>query len=89
MEILQKLGSLPIFFIMFIIIYLLMIRPQLKQQKQHSILLNNLKKGDKIISRSGICGIIVDYQGKSKVIVSTGNESKIVMLKSHILTLDE
>ena len=89
MEILQNLGSLPIFFIMFIIIYFLMIRPQLKQQKNHKVLINNLKKGDKIVTQTGICGIIIDFKGNNKVLINTGNESKILILKNYIISMDE
>ena len=60
MEILQKLGSLPIFILMFVVIYFLMIRPQSVQQKKHQKLLSDLKKGDKVITRGGLTGKIVD-----------------------------
>ena len=89
MEILQNLGSLPIFFIMFIIIYFLMIRPQIKQQKNHKALIINLKKGDKIVTQAGICGIIIDFKGNNKVLINTGNESKILILKNYIISMDE
>ena len=85
------MGSLPIFFLMFIIIYFLMIRPNSIQQKNHTNLLNNLKKGDKIITRGGIVGKIVDIQGakKDKLIVNVGDNTKINILKSYIVSLSE
>ena len=89
MEILQNLGSLPIFFIMFIIIYFLMIRPQLKQQKNHKVLIDSLKKGDKVVTQTGIRGVIIDFKGKNKVLINTGNESKILILKNYIISMDE
>lgn len=89
MEILQNLGSLPIFFIMFIIIYFLMIRPQTKQRKNHEILISNLKKGDKVIMRDGICGKIIDLKGEDKILLETANESKIMFYKSFVSMLDE
>ena len=91
MEILQKLGSLPIFILMFIIIYFLMIRPQSIQQKNHKLLLDNLKKGDKIITRGGISGKITDFIGKDndRVVVSVSNSSTITILKSYIISLDQ
>ena len=42
--------------LVFAIFYLLMIRPQQKQRKQHQALLGNLKKGDEVITASGIHG---------------------------------
>ena len=89
MEILQKAGSLPIFFIMFLIIYFLMIRPQSVQQKKHTTMLEELKKGDKVITRGGIIGKIVDIQGSKneKLILDVGNNTKINILKSYIASL--
>jgi preprotein translocase subunit YajC len=38
----------------FAIFYFLMIRPQQRQRKQHQALLQNLKKGDEVITSAGI-----------------------------------
>ena len=91
MELLQQLGSLPIFILMFVVIYFLMIRPQSLQQKNHKLLLDNLKKGDKVITRGGIAGKIVDIIGKNKdkLVLSTSNTTNITILKSYIVSLDE
>lgn len=40
--------------LVFGIFYLLMIRPQQKQRKQHQLLVQNLKKGDEVITSAGI-----------------------------------
>ena len=68
-----------------------MIRPQNLQRKQHESLLQNLKKGDKIVTRGGITGIIVDITGKNKekLIIKVGNSSNITILKSYIVSLDK
>ena len=41
------------------IFYFLLIRPQQKKAKEHKALLDNLKKGDQIITSGGIIGTIV------------------------------
>jgi preprotein translocase subunit YajC len=89
MEILQKLGSLPIFLLMFVVIYFLMIRPQSLQQKNHKDILENLKKGDKVLTRGGIIGKIIDFQGKNNniVILSVDDSTNITILKSYISSL--
>ena len=91
MEILQKLGSLPIFIIMFVIIYFLMIRPQSMQQKNHQKLLDNLKIGDKVITRGGIVGKIIDIIGKNKdkLIIESSNGTKMTIVRSYIISIDE
>ena len=56
-----KGGIVSMFFpmaVVFVIFYFLMIRPQAKQRKQHQTLLQGLKKGDEIITSSGIYGKI-------------------------------
>jgi preprotein translocase subunit YajC len=54
-------------FVMFgaiiLIMYFLMIRPQQKRQKEHQNMLNNLKKGDRVITSAGMHGTIKDIDG--------------------------
>jgi len=49
------MGLLPII-LMFVILYFLMIRPQMKRAKEHRALVESLSKGDEIIVASGILG---------------------------------
>ncbi len=44
--------------LIFVVFYFLLIRPQQKQAKQHQAFLNNLKKGNKIVTKGGIHGTI-------------------------------
>jgi preprotein translocase subunit YajC len=50
---------LPMVF-MVVIFYFLLIRPQQKKAKEHKALLDNLKRGDRIITNGGIIGTIID-----------------------------
>ena len=43
-----------------IILYFLMIRPQIKRQKEHKALVDGLSKGDEVITVGGVAGRIVD-----------------------------
>jgi len=45
--------------LLFAIFYFLIIRPQQKQQKAHKLMLENLTKGDKIITTGGLIAVIV------------------------------
>ena len=89
MEILQNLGALPIYFLMFLILYFFMIRPQLKQTKLHNELISNLKKGDKIITRGGIYGKVDSFQGKNNSIVKLEINSNVTINvdRKHISTV--
>ena len=51
------MNMLPII-LMFVILYFLMIRPQMKRQKEHRNLVANLAKGDEVITGGGILGKI-------------------------------
>jgi preprotein translocase subunit YajC len=52
------LMSFVPFIIIFILFYFMLIRPQMKQAKEHKKLLSELKKGDEIMLASGILGKI-------------------------------
>ena len=64
-----------------------MIRPQLKQTKLHNELISNLKKGDKIVMRDGLCAKITDFIGEDKLLLESSN-TKIIMLKSYVARID-
>ncbi|WP_397474063.1 preprotein translocase subunit YajC [Pusillimonas sp.] len=49
------MGMLPII-LMFVILYFLMIRPQMKRQKEHRNLVAALAKGDEVITSGGMLG---------------------------------
>ena len=69
--------------LMFVIMYLFMIRPQRKQQKQLEEMRNSLKKGDKVITAGGIYGTVADIDGNT-VLVKVDGEVKIRVDKSSI-----
>ena len=77
------LAFAPIIF-MFVIFYLLLIRPQQKKQKQHEATLQNLKKGDKVVTSGGIIGVIVGVKENQVVLKVGDGETKIEFLKSAI-----
>ena len=82
------LGFLPILLIG-LVFYMLILRPQTKQRKEHENTLSNLKKGDKIITRGGLYGKIVNFQGKSEnqVTIDVGSGTKLNIARSHITDL--
>ncbi|MGH1359053.1 MAG: preprotein translocase subunit YajC [Burkholderiaceae bacterium] len=49
------IGFLPII-LMFVVLYFLMIRPQMKRAKEHKTMLEALKKGDEIVTSGGLAG---------------------------------
>ena len=50
-------GLLP-FILIFIIFYFLLIRPQQKKVKQHKLMVESLKRGNKVLTAGGILGVV-------------------------------
>lgn len=78
------ISMLPLVLI-FIIFYLLLIRPQQKRAKEHKQMIDNLKKGDKVITSGGIYGVI-DAVGIETLTVKIGENMKIKIGKGHIIS---
>lgn len=73
-----------IFFV--IIFYFVLIRPQSQRQKQQQQLINTLKTGDRVVTSSGIHGLIANVKD-STVIVKVADNVKMEMDKSAIATV--
>jgi len=73
-----------LFFVFMIgIMYMFMIRPQQKRQKEHQNMLSNLHRGDKVIISSGIHGTITDIDEKTMTLQIADN-TKIRVEKSAV-----
>jgi len=73
------------FILIFFIIYFLMIRPQVRRQREVKIMLDNLRKGDKVITSGGIIGIIAGFKEKENIVTLKLNQNvKIEILKTAI-----
>jgi len=51
----SMLGLLPIL-LMFVVLYFLMIRPQMKRAKEHKAMIEALQKGDEVVTSGGMVG---------------------------------
>jgi len=70
---------------LFLIMYLLLIRPQRKRQKEHEKLLGELKKGDRVVTNSGMFGTIFAINDeKNRIVLKIAEEVKVEILKSAI-----
>lgn len=63
--------------VMFLVMYVLIIMPQKKQEKKHQQVLETLKKGDKVETKSGIIATIQVVGSDFVVISSEGSKLKI------------
>ena len=71
------------FLLLFVIMWLFMIRPQRKQQKELEAFRAALKKGDKVITNGGIYGTIADIEDRT-VLIKVDGDVKIRVDKSCI-----
>ena len=71
----SPMGGLQTFLfpiVLIVIMYFLMIRPQMKRQKEHRAMLDKLAKGDEVITSGGIAGTVAAI-GESFVTVEVAN----------------
>jgi preprotein translocase subunit YajC len=58
----QQAAPLVLWVAIFVVFYLLLIRPQQVQQKRYREMLSRLKKGDRVLTRGGLYGVIVEIK---------------------------
>jgi preprotein translocase subunit YajC len=75
--------NLPFLFFMFVILYFVLIRPQMKRQKDQQRLVSTLKTGDRVVTNAGIHGLISNVK-ETTVIVKVADNVKIEMEKSAV-----
>jgi len=75
--------------VIFAIFYFLIIRPQNQKRDIFKEKINNIKKGNKIITAGGIKGTVYDFQGKNNeiIILDIGSNIKINLMKNYIVTV--
>ena len=78
------LQMMPIV-LMFALLYFLMIRPQMKRQKEHKAMLDALQKGDEVVA-GGILGKVVEV-GDSIVSLEISKTAVIQVQRQSITTL--
>jgi preprotein translocase subunit YajC len=71
-----------------VIFYFLIIRPQNKRQKDLQALVSALKTGDKVVTSSGIHGIIANVKEGSVLSLKIADNVKIEIDKSAIASVD-
>lgn len=64
--------SLILLILMFVVVYFFMIRPQVRRQKQEKKFTSELKRGDKVVTKSGLHGKILNINEDGTCIVESG-----------------
>jgi preprotein translocase subunit YajC len=73
--------------LMIAVVYLMMIRPQQKKQKQWALMLSELKTGDRITTTGGIRGTIISLKDDALIVRVAPDGIKIEVIKSAIASV--
>ena len=76
------IGQFIPLILIFVIFYFFLIRPQQKKVKEHKLMVENLKRGDKVITSGGIVGSIERVVDNDKVEVVISENVKVEIIKS-------
>jgi preprotein translocase subunit YajC len=79
------MSFLPLI-LMFAVLYFIMIRPQMKRQKEHRNMLAAMAKGDEVVTSGGIVGKITKV-GEAYVGVEVADGTEITVQKSSVSTI--
>lgn len=77
------MGMVLPFALMFLVLYLFVIRPQNKKQKDHTTMLGALQHGDEIVTQSGMLGKVTGITDRV-VTLEIAQNVKVKMLKDHV-----
>lgn len=80
------LGGFIPFILIFVIMYFVLLRPQMRRQKEQQRLVSTLKTGDRVVTNAGIHGLISNVKDTT-VIVKVADNVKIEMEKSAVTTV--
>ena len=74
--------------VIFAIFYFIIIRPQNKKRDDFKNMLDNIKKGDKVVTAGGIKGTVKGFQGDNKEIVILDlGETNVNVIKNYIVDI--
>ncbi len=76
------IGQFIPLILIFVIFYFFLIRPQQKKVKEHKLMVENLKRGDKVVTSGGIVGTIERVVDNDKVEVVISDNVKVEIIKS-------
>ena len=73
----------PVWILLIVIFYFVLIRPQKKRQQQQQRLMSSLKTGDRVVTNSGMHGLIANVK-ETTVMLKVADNVKIELEKSAI-----
>ena len=76
------IGQFIPLILIFIIFYFFLIRPQQKKTKEHRIMVQNLKRGDQVVTSGGIIGTVERVMDNDKAEIMISDNVKVEIIRS-------
>ena len=76
------IGQFIPLILIFVIFYFFLIRPQQKKVKEHKLMVENLKRGDQIVTSGGIVGTIERVMDNDRAEISISDDVKVEVIRS-------
>ncbi len=78
----DMLGGIAPVLLMLPIFYFLLIRPQQQRAKQHAEMVNNVRRGDTVVTSGGIVGTVTKVRDDGEIEVEIAKETRVRVIKS-------
>ena len=76
------IGQFIPLILIFVVFYFFLIRPQQKKVKAHKLMVESLKRGDKVITSGGIIGTVERVMDNDRAEISISNDVKVEVIRS-------
>ena len=76
------IGQFIPLILIFVIFYFFLIRPQQKKVKEHKLMVENLKRGDQVVTSGGIIGTVERVMDNDRAEVVIGEDTKVEIIRS-------
>jgi len=74
--------------ILFVLMYFVLLRPQMRRQKETEKLISSVKTGDRVVAAGGICGTVANLKDQI-VVLKVADNVKIEVLRSSITSVEK
>ena len=78
------IGQFIPLILIFVIFYFFLIRPQQKRVKDHKLMVQNLKRGDEVITSGGIIGVVDRVFEDDRLELKIADNVKVVVIKNTV-----
>ena len=78
----SSIGQFIPLILIFVIFYFFLIRPQQKKAKEHKLMVQNLKRGDQVVTSGGIIGTVERVMDNDKAEIMISDNVKVEIIRS-------